>query len=99
MRVAICIVLLFLLDVAWPCSGQQLEWKKLASGIWLAKAGNPDSVNFLTTGGAEPKISTINAMADVPFPLSEGEISYKLVDGKTYLHFPLDNAEKYLGLA
>jgi alpha-D-xyloside xylohydrolase len=37
-------------------------------------------------------------MADVPFPLSEEEISYKLVDGKTYLHFPLDNVEKIFGL-
>jgi alpha-D-xyloside xylohydrolase len=30
--------------------------------------------------------------------LSEDEISYKLVDGKTYLHFPLDNVEKIFGL-
>jgi hypothetical protein len=71
MRIAIITALLFLLGVARPCSGQQLQWNKLASGIWLAKVGNPDSVNFLTTAGAEPKITTINAMADVPFPLSE----------------------------
>ncbi len=56
MRIAINIVLLFLLGVIRPCTGQQLQWNKLASGIWLAKAGNPDSVNFLTTAGAEPKI-------------------------------------------
>ena len=37
-------------------------------------------------------------MADVPFPLSEEEISFKLVDGKTYLHFPLEKAEKIFGL-
>jgi alpha-glucosidase (family GH31 glycosyl hydrolase) len=98
MRIAIITALLFLLGVARPCSGQQLQWNKLASGIWLAKVGNPDSVNFLTTAGAEPKITTINAMADVPFPLSEEEISYKLVDGKTYLHFPLDHVEKIFGL-
>ncbi len=98
MRIAINIALLFLLGVALPCSGQQLQWTKLASGTWIAKAGIPDSVNFITTAGVKPKITAINAMADVPFPLSEEEISYRLVDGKTYLHFPLDNVEKIFGL-
>jgi alpha-glucosidase (family GH31 glycosyl hydrolase) len=92
------IALLLLLGFASPSTAQPLQWNKVASGIWLAKAGNPDSVNFLTTSGAKPKMSTINAMADVPFPLSQEEISFRVVDGKTYLRFPLDRAEKIVGL-
>jgi hypothetical protein len=37
MRIAINIALIFLLGVIRPCTGQQLQWNKLASGIWLAK--------------------------------------------------------------
>ena len=98
MRLAPPIVLLFWLTLGTTCPGQHLSWNKIASGIWLAKAGDPDSVNFLTTTAATPKIGAINAMGDVPFPLSESDITYQLVDGKTYLRFPLEEQEKIFGL-
>ena len=98
MHTSLKITLLLLLSSVHFCFAQHLQWNKVASGIWLAKAGDPDSLNFLTTSRAKPKITSINAMPDVPFPLSEGEIFYTLVDGKTYLRFPLEKLEKIFGL-
>ena len=97
MRFVICTVLLLLLNFGVHCDGQHLQWDKVASGIWVTKIGDPDSVNFLTTAGVKPKMTAINAIDEVPFPLSE-EISYAIVDGKTYLHFPLQKNEKIFGL-
>jgi alpha-glucosidase (family GH31 glycosyl hydrolase) len=98
MPTSLKITLLLLLSSTHFCFAQRLQWNKVASGIWLAKAGDPDSLNFLTTSSAKPKLTSINAMPDVPFPLSEGEIFYTLVDGKTYLRFPLEKLEKIFGL-
>jgi hypothetical protein len=97
MRFVIYTALLLLLNFGAPCFGQDLQWDKVASGIWVSKVGVPDSVNFLTTAGVKPKVTAINAMEEVSFPLSE-EISYRLLDGKTYLHFPLEKNERIFGL-
>ena len=98
MHTSLKIILLLLLSFAHLCFAQHLQWNKVASGVWLAKAGNPDTLDFLTTSGAKPKITSLNAMPDVSFPLSEGEIFYTLIDGKTYLRFPLEKLEKIFGL-
>ena len=77
---------------------QTLHWTKKSSGVWVAGAGQPEAVNFTTVSGVKPKLDAINAMADVPFPLSENEIKATVIDGKTYLKFPLDLGEQIFGL-
>jgi len=77
---------------------QKLTWSKLASGVWIAKAGQPEKVNFTSTSGVAPKLEALNAMQKVDFPLPENEIKAIVFDGKTYLQFPLEVAEKIFGL-
>ena len=76
----------------------QLNWQKMANGVWKAEAGNPEKINLLTIAGTQPKTSAINEMSSVDFPLSENEINAEVIDGKTYLSFPLNEGEKIFGL-
>ena len=75
-----------------------LNWTKLASGVWITKVGNPDSINFSTVSGVKPKLDALNSMSDIGFPIQEGEIKVLKNDGKLYLQFPLDEGEKIFGL-
>ena len=97
-------LLAFLLIGLWPlpaklhAQDQTLHWIKKSSGVWVAGAGQPEAVNFTSVSGVNPKLDAINAMGDVPFPLSENEIKATVFDGKTYLKFPLDLGEQIFGL-
>ena len=95
-------VLLFVLMLVWinlvVGQDQLLNWKKQASGVWTANAGQPEKVNFTTTSGVKPKLAAIDVMPDVAFPLIENEIKAVVFDGKTYLQFPLEIGEKIFGL-
>jgi len=73
-------------------------WKVIAPGVWSAKIGKPDKFNFYTAAGVQPKVSALKAMESVKFPIPKNEITASVIDGKTYLHFPLDKMEKIFGL-
>ena len=75
-----------------------LRWEKMANGVWKAKVGKPETNNLLSISEAKPKTSAINEMNAVTFPLSPNEIKFEIFDGKTYLRFPLEKAEKIFGL-
>lgn len=75
-----------------------LQWNQVAAGIWSAKAGTPDKVNFYTVAGIQPKTERLNSMIRVDFPLPKEEITAVIRDGKTYLRFPLTKDEKIFGL-
>ena len=75
-----------------------LRWEKMANGVWKAKVGKPETNNLLSISESKPKTSAINEMSPVAFPLSPNEIKFEIFDGKTYLRFPLEKAEKIFGL-
>lgn len=75
-----------------------LTWKQIAPGVWRAKVGKPDKFNFYTAVSVSPKIAALKNMQEVVFPIPKDEIKATVVDGKTYLHFPLDKIEKIFGL-
>jgi alpha-D-xyloside xylohydrolase len=75
-----------------------LRWEKMANGVWKAKVGKPETNNLLSISESKPKTSAINEMSPVAFPLSPNEIKFEIFDGKTYLRFPLEKAEKIYGL-
>jgi len=75
-----------------------LRWEKMANGVWKAKIGKPETNNLLSISESKPKTSAINEMSAVAFPLSPNEIKFEIFDGKTYLRFPLEKAEKIFGL-
>lgn len=88
---------LFLSTVSFA-QNSPVNWTKLASGVWSASVGQPEKVNLTNTAGVKPRLETINAMPDVEFPLLQNEIKATVFDGKTYLQFPLEVAEKIFGL-
>ncbi len=77
---------------------KSLNWKVIAPGIWSAKVGNPDKFNFYTAINVQPKIAALKDMQPVVFPIPQNEIKTSVIEGKTYLHFPLDKIEKIFGL-
>jgi alpha-D-xyloside xylohydrolase len=74
-----------------------LQWKKVAPGIWSGIVGQPDKVNFFSVAGLKPRTEAIEAMGNIPFPLDSSLIKAEIRDGKTYLRFPLNRNEKIFG--
>jgi len=94
-------ILLFslILSISFILHAQnKLEWTQMGKGIWKAQIGKPDSLNFYTATGIQPKKDAINLLEEVDFPLVTDEIKAIVVDGKTYLSFPLEKGEKIYGL-
>jgi alpha-D-xyloside xylohydrolase len=75
-----------------------IAWKSVAPGVWSAKVGKPDPFNFYTAIQTKPRMGALQLMEAVNFPLPENDIKATIIDGKTYLHFPLDSSEKIFGL-
>src|SRR5665648_323563 len=96
----ILILAIFAVFQNFQLSAQELPvtWQQKASGVWIARVGKPDSINFSTVSGVKPKLNALNAMADVSFPIQEGDIKVVKNDGKLYLQFPLEVGEKVFGL-
>ena len=91
-------LLFFLAAQFTTAQNTPVSWTKLASGVWSAQIGQPEKVNLTNTAGVKPRLETINAMPEVEFPLLPAEIKATVFDGKTYLQFPLEVAEKIFGL-
>ncbi|ULQ50710.1 TIM-barrel domain-containing protein [Flavihumibacter fluvii] len=90
-----------ILFISLACSAvaqTSLTWNSIAPGIWSAKVGEPDKLNFYTVAGVSPKLDALTAMPSVNFPIPQNEITSEVIDHKTYLHFPLDEAERIFGL-
>lgn len=96
-QILLLALFLFLSTVSFA-QNSPVSWTKLASGVWSATVGQPEKVNLTNTAGVKPRLETINAMTDVEFPLLQNEIKATVFDGKTYLQFPLEVAEKIFGL-
>ena len=75
-----------------------IKWQEEAEGVWNLTAGKPESVNLLSELNLTPKIEAINKMADAELPITKDDINVELVDGKTYIRFPLEKGEKIFGL-
>src|ERR1700712_671397 len=76
---------------------QQLQWTQVEPGIWKASAGTPETFDLLKAAGATPYHAGLVQMGAAPFPLTSAEVSATIVDGKTYLRFPLDKGEQLYG--
>ncbi len=92
-----CIV--FLMVAAITLVAQpKLQWKSVAPGVWSLKVGQPDKFDFYSVAAVTPKTGALLAMPEVNFPITETEITAEIIDHKTYLHFPLEAAERIFGL-
>lgn len=90
-------LLLSLLLMSVGSFAQGMQWKEVAAGVWKVSVGKPEAYNLLTAAGAQPNAEALKKMGTTGFPLNQNDISVKLVDGKTYLRFPLDRREQLYG--
>lgn len=74
------------------------EWKEKAAGVWAVSTGTPEKVNLLSELHLTPKWKALERMGEVSLPISEEDIRFEQVDGKTYIRFPLQKDEKIFGL-
>lgn len=74
------------------------KWVKQAEGVWSISVGKPEKMNLLSELSITPKIEAIDAMGAVDFPLDPAQIRMEVIDGKTYIRFPLDQGEQIFGL-
>lgn len=77
---------------------QTLSWEEIQNGIWKASVGEPEEISLLGAADINPKTEALQKLSRVSFPFSENEIEAKLIDGKTYLRFPLSRDEQIYGL-
>ena len=73
-------------------------FEQVASGVWKVEVGSPERVDLLSELHITPKIDAINAMEDASLPVSKEDIRTEVIDGKTFIRFPLDKGEKIFGL-
>lgn len=90
-------ILSALLFIGQTGTTQQISWSETAPGIWKATVGKPEAYDLLSASGVSPNKEALAKIATATFPLSDPEISATIVDGKTYLRFPLDRNEQLFG--
>lgn len=73
-------------------------WDKEAAGVWKVTIGEPEKVNLTSELNISPKWDAIRHLGEAGLPVSEEDLSFELIDGKTYLRFPLEKDEKIYGL-
>jgi len=88
---------LFLLNQAFELKAQEITWSEVQPGVWKAVAGKPESYDLVKASGATPNHEALAKVGEATFPLSKQEIEFKVVDGKTYLRFPLERGEQLYG--
>jgi alpha-glucosidase (family GH31 glycosyl hydrolase) len=76
---------------------QKIRWTEIHPGVWKAVVGKPEAYSLLSAAGVKPREQSLQQLGKTMFPLSESEIDVKLIDGKTYLRFPLDKKEQLYG--
>jgi len=94
-----CISILLLSGlVAVNAQPVKVSWTEIMSGVWNLSAGNPENMNLLSELHITPKTEAILKMEKAPLPLGKDDIRLEIVDGKTYIRFPLERDEKIFGL-
>ncbi|HEX8023891.1 MAG TPA: ABC transporter substrate-binding protein, partial [Mucilaginibacter sp.] len=86
-----------LLTSALLAYSQNIKWLEVEPGIWKGIVGKPESFDLLKASGAVAAHQGLSDMGQAKFPMAEANITAKVTDGKTYLHFPLSKNEQLYG--
>lgn len=78
-------------------TAQALTWTSVQPGVWKAVAGKPEAYDLLMAAGATPNVTALAKLGKTSFPLPQPTITARIVNGKTYLRFPLDRTEQLYG--
>jgi alpha-glucosidase (family GH31 glycosyl hydrolase) len=76
---------------------QPYPWTEVAPGVWKSIIGVPDKLDLFNAAGIKPATEALSKMVAVKFPLSENDIVAEIVNGETYLRFPLVRDEQIFG--
>ncbi|MBJ6368786.1 TIM-barrel domain-containing protein [Snuella sedimenti] len=79
-------------------TAQNLKWNEIHNGIWRAKIGNEQPISLLKAAEVKPDTEALDNLSGVTFPLDKTKISAEVINGKTYLRFPLQKEEELYGL-
>ncbi|MBD5275297.1 MAG: glycoside hydrolase family 31 protein [Bacteroides sp.] len=72
--------------------------EKEGAGVWSLTAGKQEKVTLLSELDIHPMWDAIEELGDDRLPISTDEISVEIVDGRTYVRFPLEKDERIFGL-
>lgn len=92
------ITLLYILFATISVWAQTPTWQEVHNGIWKASIGQPEAISLLKAADIKPKTAALKNLPDATFPFSKDKISTEIIDGKTYLRFPLTREEQLYGL-
>ena len=90
-------ILLAISGLFIQANAQNIQWTESYPGIWKAVIGKPEQYNLLNASGAVTNMSALKELGSAAFPLSKKDIDISVVDGKTYLRFPLQKEEQLFG--
>lgn len=94
-----CGLLFPLLQIACvQTNGTQNEWIQEGQGVWKMTVGRPEKVNLLSELEVTPNWKAIEEIGEASLAINPKEIKAEVIDGKTYIRFPLDKDEKIFGL-
>ncbi len=91
------ILLLCLLPLSVAASGP-ISWTEIFPGVWKGVAGEPEAYDLLRAAECEPFARALEGLERTPFPFAQTDVLAEVVDGKTYLRFPLRREEQVYGL-
>lgn len=74
------------------------SWAPVASGIWKTTVGTPQAITLLGAAGITPDLEALKRLGGTDFPLNKNRIKMEVIEGKTYLRFPLQREEELYGL-
>ncbi|MDN5211373.1 glycoside hydrolase family 31 protein [Fulvivirgaceae bacterium BMA12] len=77
---------------------QQADWQQEAPGVWKITVGEAQELTLLKAAGITPNTTALEKLSKVDFPLDKSKIKMEVIDGKTYLRFPLRKGEELFGL-
>lgn len=86
------------LSLARTASAQGLNWTEVEPGIWKGVAGKPENYDLIKASGATPNAQALSKLPAADFPMAKEAIKTQIIDGKTYLRFPLEKGEQIYGL-
>ncbi len=94
----IVVFLIICIPYMLPLSAQEPGWRIAAPGVWALQVGQEQALTLLDAAGAEADVKALGKLPECEFPLDKSRISAEVIEGKTYLRFPLERKEEIFGL-
>ena len=85
------------LNLSFLAKAQGIVWTEIHPGVWKGVFGTPESYDLLKASGAKPNQESLSKLTSSAFPFASEAIGAQVVDGKTYLRFPLEKSEQLYG--